>query len=160
MCENAHQIQLKWKPQDGDFAYTKGDEVDGGEYSERVSIIWNELMPLGYHNWDDRWYLPSSAWLPRIDQLCDMIKNTHTIGATIQGLYWFYEPEHFCPNSDDDFMTCKCADIGIERRKRFNTIEKFALAFVMDEVYKKRWNGFEWIKDAPTIASASHTSPY
>ncbi len=84
---------------------------------------------------------------PQLDKLLELLKDTHTLGAILQGLYWFYEPEHFCPNSDNDVVTCKCALVGTERRKTFDTIEQFALAFVMDELYKKRWNGSAWIKD-------------
>lgn len=155
MCERAKDIQkfrldtAQW--QDGDFVYTKGDEAEGGEYSECVKIIWNNKMPNGgYHNWDDHWYLPTECiWLPRQDQCQEIMKESHTLGAMIQDIYWFYEPEHFCPDQDNDYRECKCDEIGITRRKMFDSIEQLWLAVVMDELYKKEWNGSEWIlKDA------------
>ncbi len=85
-------------------------------------------------------------WLPRQDQLLALLKDTHTIGVILQGLYWFCDPEHFCPNSDDEVSSCKCTSIGIERRKTFTSIEQFTLAFVMDELFDKVWNGEDWVK--------------
>ena len=82
---------------------------------------------------------------PRLDLMLEALKDTHTFGSVMQGLYGFYEPEHFCPNSDDDIITCRCEALGIERRKGLDTIEQFALAFVMGELYDKRWDGSEWV---------------
>ena len=76
----------------------------------------------------------------------DFRSKAHTLGAVIQGLYEFYEPEHYCLNADDAFRPCNCASIGVERRKEFDMIEQFALAFVMEELYNKRWDGTKWEK--------------
>ena len=122
MCESAKEIQ---KLVQDNFDGTYGSEKDFWGYSERKDRL---------------------VWLPRQDQLQKMLKDTHTLGAIIQGLYWFYEPEHFCPDTDNEYRECKCSSIGIERRKMFETIEQFTLAFVMDELYNKKWDGSDWIK--------------
>ena len=124
MCESAKEIQ---KLVQDNFDGTCGSKEDFWGYSERKDRL---------------------VWLPRQDQLQEMLKDTHTLGAIIQGLYWFYEPEHFCPDNDNDIINCNCESIGKERRKIFNTIEQFTLAFVMDELYNKEWNGEdEWSKN-------------
>jgi len=95
---------------------------------------------------------------PRVDTLLDMLKKTHTVGAVLQGLYEFYEPEHFCPDQGNELITCNCASKGVERRKGFESVEQFALAYVMDELYKKQWNGRHWVSrhTIPSNTSARH----
>ena len=123
MCESAKEIQkLVQNNLDG----TYGSKEDFWKYSERKDRL---------------------VWLPRQDQLQEMLKDTHTLGAIIQGLYWFYEPEHFCPDTDNEYRECKCSSIGIERRKMFETIEQFTLAFVMGALYDKKWDGSDWIEN-------------
>ena len=67
------------------------------------------------------------------------------MGAMIMDLYWFYDPEHFCTSDDSEYSTCTCKQKGIERRTRFGSIEQLWLAVVMNEKYKKEWNGIEWL---------------
>jgi len=123
MCESAKEIQkLVQNNLDG----TYGSQKDFWEYSERKDRL---------------------VWLPRQDQLQKMLKESHTIGAIIQGLYWFYDPEHFCLDNDNEYKECKCSSIGIERRKMFNSIEQFTLAFVMGALYDKKWDGSDWIEN-------------
>jgi hypothetical protein len=126
MCGSANELQLKWEPRQGDFASCL-----------KTGFILKHLPREG----------ESLSWLPRQDQLLDMLKGTHTVGAVLQGLYEFYEPEHFCPDADNDVVTCGCEALGVERRKGLDTIEQFALAYVMDELYKKRWDGTMWKGD-------------
>lgn len=123
MCESSKEIQ---KLVQHNLDNTYGSKEDFWGYSDRKGRL---------------------VWLPRQDQLQKMLKNTHTMGAIIQGLYWFYEPEQFCPDTDNKYRECKCSSTGIERRGIFETIEQVTLAFVMDELYKKKWNGSEWIND-------------
>ncbi len=127
MCEQAHELQLKWEPQDGDFAYTKGDE----EYSEGVSIIWNGRMPLGgFHNWDDHWYLPACHWLPRQDQLQAMIGNTRV--WQLEEIYQFYNNFRLKDGSPIFRVTI--------------TWEQLWLALIMLKKFGKVWNGSAWVK--------------
>ena len=148
MCKQAIEVQRLWKRDDGDFAYTDGD-LDS--YPQGTRIIWHSKMTnSGYHDWDSNWYIPEGCvWLPRQDQLQEILKESHSMGTMIQDLYWFYDPEHFCPESDNEFRVCTCEQKGVERRTHFSTIEQLWLAVVMDEIYKKEWNGIEWLpKDA------------
>lgn len=101
MCERAHELQLNWKPQDGDFAYTAGDEAEGGNYSEGVRIVWNERMPLsGYHNWDDHW----EEFLP-IYSLSGETAQSHTDNrekATCEKCIEAYDLAHASPAPSAD----------------------------------------------------------
>ena len=130
MCGSANELQIKWEPRQGDFAS-----------GLKTGFILRHLPREG----------ESLSWLPLHDQLLEMLKDTHTLGAVLQGLYWFYEPEHFCPNQGDDLVTCSCASAGVERRKGLDTIEQFALAYIMDELYKKQWNGSRWVGRAEWV---------
>lgn len=133
MCEQANEIQLKWEPQNGDFAYTKGDDSEGGNYTEGVKIIWNgKMVHSGFHNWDDNWYLPSCHWLPRQDQLQAMIT------ADMFGWQVIYEKDKL--DFFWNFVTVKTEYKNI-------SFEQMWLVFVMREKYSKKWNGGGWVKE-------------
>jgi len=140
MCEKAKELQsshtLKigdyvvrfWRPENAGWRIrsSAGDGIVNWISIDSHTIIGN--------NWAH--YRDEVIWLPYQDQLQELLKDSHTLGAILRGLYWFY----------DDDVTCKCAEIGIARRKMLDTIEQFTLAFVMDELYKKKWNdeGERW----------------
>jgi len=168
MCESAKEIQEMWKPDIGDwflsdFRGTTGFSKDlekqicgnDKEKWEKIQCLTHKPSIKDYVTISDsdgahtykmnEFFKHRHVWLPRQDQLQDMLKDTHTLGAIIQGLYWFYDPEHFCPDSDNDIITCECKSVRKERTKLFNTIDQFTLAFVMDELYEKKWNGSDWI---------------
>ncbi len=169
MCESAKEIQKLWQPDIGNWflndyrgttEFTKdvekqiwGDDKDKWEkiqcltYKPSIKEYVTISDSDGAHTYKmDEFFKHRHIWLPRQDQLQEMLKGSHTIVAIIQGLHWFCDPDHFCPDNDNEHKNCKCYEIGIERRKMFKTIEQFTLAFVMDELYKKKWNGSEWIK--------------
>lgn len=169
MCELAKEIQESWQPDVGDWflndyrGTTKFPEDVEKQIWGKDKEKWEKIQCLTYkpsikeyvtisdsdgsHVYRmDEFFKHRHVFLPSQNYLQKMLENTHTLGAIIQGLYWFYDPEHFCPN-DDDIIACDCESIGKERRKMFNTIEQFTLAFVMNELYEKHWNGSVWIKN-------------
>lgn len=148
MCRQAIEIQKLWKRNDGDFTYTDGD-LDS--YPQGVRIIWHRKMTnSGYHNWYSNWYMPRGCiWLPRQDQLQDILSETCTLGYFISGLHEFFDPENLCPDADSEYPPCdKCSSAGKERRTMYETMEQWWLAFIMSELFTKKWNGSEWVYDS------------
>lgn len=89
------------------------------------------------------------VWLPRQDQLQKMLSKTCTLGYFISGLHEFFDPESLCPDADGEYPPCsKCLSAGKERRTTYETMEQWWLAFVMSELYTKKWNGTEWVYDS------------
>lgn len=133
MCENASNIQLEWEIQNGDFVYTRGDKSEGGLYLEGVYVVWNERLPLsGYHNWDDNWYLPSCHWLPRQDQLQEILDRSS-------------EKQCYCNVCLLEAFTKFSA--GEEAEKQYLSMEHLWIRFIMWNNYKKKWNGLTWINN-------------
>jgi hypothetical protein len=56
-------------------------------------------------------------------------------------------------------LKCNCASAGIERRKGFETVEQFVLAYVMDELYKKQWSGQRWVSREEWVRYPERTTP-
>ena len=88
----------------------------------------------------------------RQDQLWDVLSATHMLSAKISMFHDFYEPEFRCPGENNSLETSpckKCVKLGVYRRKTFATMEQLILGFVMDELYKKRWDNTrnDWVKD-------------
>ena len=75
--------------------------------------------------WDNQ-RLPWAVWLPRQDQLQEMVKEKFT-GWTYPGVL----------NKLQKF----CFEISY-----YNSMEQLWLAFVMKEKYSKVWDGENWIK--------------
>ena len=154
MCEKAKELQNKHTLKIGDYVvrFWRSHEAGGRIGNSAGNGIVDWVSGDSHTIIGDEWshYRDEAIWLPYQDQLQEAMKESHTMGAMIQDLYWFYEPEHFCPDRDNDYIECKCEEIGTARRKMFTSIEQFWLAVVMDELYKKEWSGSEWIlkKDA------------
>lgn len=132
MCK-AKEIQSRWRPADGDF-YVYSVIVNYPHVYTEGSKLSIELMN------KDNW-----IWLPRQDQLQDMLSDTVTIGYMIVGIEAFYDPERTCGYVDP----CrKCCDMGERRRLTYDTMEQWNLAFVMYEKFGKEWDvgKSEWIK--------------
>lgn len=90
---------------------------------------------------------------PTLEDLIDLCQTEDpeiktpalTLGAVIQGLHEFYDPEHFCPSDE----TCdECKTKGNYRRRAFKTIKQYMLAFTMQERFNKVWSIAlgEWVQ--------------
>ena len=126
MCK-AKEIQSRWRPADGDF-YVYSVVIKDPQIMIRSAKFGIEPMDLS------QW-----IWMPRQDQLQDMLSATVTIGYMIVGLEAFYDPERYCR---------KCSDVGERRRLAHDTMCQWWLAFVMREKFGKEWDveKSEWIK--------------
>lgn len=132
-CEKAIEVQKKWKGQWGDYIYDEKEAEDwdkkeywGGEYPEGVFLVF--LDPEG----DERYSQSHQIWLPRQDQLQEMLKDI---------------PE------SDDWCPCNLCVIHaliediIEGHEQYYewSMEELWLAFVMKKKYNKIWNGEDWV---------------
>jgi hypothetical protein len=103
MCEKATEIL--WKPKNGDFFKSETPE------SIILSIIGTGLDSLG-----------RKAWLPRQDQLQEMIENP---------LLRINELDDFLLQQDHKFI-------------KVSSFEQLWLMFVMKEKFNKTWDGKDW----------------
>ena len=133
MCK-AKEIQERWNPADGDF-YVYG--VIFKEYEIFIRSSKFGVDPVNTSYW---------IWLPRQDQLQDILSSDVTLGYMISGLDAFYDPESQCGYSDPPCR--RCENIGKRRRGTYDTMEQWYLAFVMHEKFDKFWciETSEWNK--------------
>ena len=122
MCEKAEEIQEKWKPKRGDF-YTV---VVHGKATDIINIYIDGFpcLPQGF--------IPLSElyiWLPRQDQLQEMIALKSKFHRVVDKLYDFRE----WVEVNATYVTSDCS------------LEQLWLAFGMFEKYKKTWDGEKWI---------------
>jgi len=123
MCEKAEEIQ-------GNHKIVSGDYFNDGEICAEVLEVENNegyLIKSIY----GKYFLPSECvWLPRQDQLQEMINQDYLTGF-IYDLYEFSKEWLYHDNGND---------------LRFTSLEQLWLAFVMYEKFNKVWDGKEWIK--------------
>lgn len=137
MCKTVKEIQDKWMPEYGDF-YEDHHNIRKtiGTLAEK-EFISRRPLPLPF------------IWIPRQDQLQEILSETCTLKFFIGGLHEFFDPESLCPGADGEYPPCsKCQETGKERRMTYKTMEQWWLAFVMSELYTKKWNGIEWVYDS------------
>lgn len=116
MCEKATEVQ-----NERFIDFFAGDwYISNNGYP----FVMGSKMPL-----TDDLHRRGETWLPRQDQLQDMIKNSwglRTIERQLLNIHRFVIDE-------------------VDEHNRFyHSMEQFWLAFVMKEKYKKIWNGKEW----------------
>ena len=129
MCK-AKEIQERWVPTDGDFyAYPGG-------YHDSPVFIW------GSRYMDKDLNKVGLTWLPRQDQLQDILAPNVTLGYMIVGFDAFHDPERYCRYSDRPCR--KCRNMGERRRATYDTMCQWYLAFVMHEKFDKEWGGSNW----------------
>lgn len=124
MCERAELIQVQWSISEGDW------------YIDTVTFPSQRILTIagGCPSFDDyeRRHLKEcqrrSFWLPRQDQLQDMIKTIFAWEKLNQFNCWF----------DEEVLTR-----GILQFDN-SSFEQLWLAFVMKEKYNKTWNGKGW----------------
>ena len=140
-CE---EIQGQWKPKPGDYIshtmtnpITKdvvneieqicmcgefGKEVEKYEWGEKVTWIEYEG-----HDYIAKYKNP--IWLPRQDQIQEMMPGCNCHVCMVTGLF------HFMENNLEGMF-----DAGIGGQ-----MEKLWLAFYMHKRHKKRWDGEKWV---------------
>lgn len=133
MCEEATEIQEAWKPQSGDFVHSN--------VKEEVRILYFSK----HHGSPPEVYLNTlfTHWLPRQDQLQDMM-----IDRFQEHKYPLWQMMYVFNN----FIACpplrhrkKYVDWLRKYVTQFTTLEQLWLAFIMERMYKKIWNGEDWV---------------
>lgn len=116
MCRKATELQEMWEPKEGDW-FVLYDEIETiGGYSEDLHPIdYREEFPISKKN---------CVWLPRIDQYCDIVPMEW-------GLF-----------AEKCSELCQLKEHGLYK---YPTFEKAAIAVVMKNMYRKNWNGEDWI---------------
>jgi len=131
MCEKATEIQKKWKPKGADFMFNTAVEECCFIRVERTQDRRYKDYYMDYN--EDRF-----LWLPRQDQLQEMVKDWDTPSSMfitgVPGLFWSDETGY---SKEDDKL--------FDYYSEFNSFEQLWLAFVMKEKYNKVWNGTDWI---------------
>lgn len=98
------------------WKFTDGDYIYGRAHGCKLEVN----IWSGYDAWDYPCYPSNGIWLLRQDQLQDMIKMD---------------------------LGCICWEFNNSiNTERFHSYEQLWLVFVMQKIYKKRWNGSEWVK--------------
>lgn len=139
MCK-CPEIQSEWKPQEGDFFSFCGElkiikdyEIWALEKRELSHIKeWNEIIKtMGGHFVDH--FLEARecfVFLPRQDQIQEMMPKCNCQTCLIYGLYNFFE------KNIEGFFD-----------KKIYSMEQIWLCFYMSKAHQKIWNGKEWIKN-------------
>ena len=141
MCEKAEEIQ---KPAEG---WTGGTHISGNIYFYVGSTYAKQRgIPDGYyyfldetfegevcdncgHKEDDRHRTVKSIWLPRQDQLQEMLELWRYCSNEVSSLAWGVW--NFYTHADDNYYP--------------DSMEQLWLAFIMAEKFSKRWSGEEWL---------------
>jgi len=116
MCRKTTEIQELWEPKVGDW----------GARNHQVGCLDLIIYPKPKG---------SFTWLPRQDQLQDMLKDYNKWTP----LYWIRRFKGFSQSLYNSWE--------IERLETM-TMDKLWLMFVMRENFKKKWDGKEWIDSA------------
>lgn len=165
MAEKAKEMQMRWKPQDGDFFAIKRDLLSEGEHYAKKGEIYQVAYVargrayfLKYEKGDSEpetkcyhlQYLHQSnfklIWLPTQGQSQDKLKERTKKNRGFTRTY--IEGEEL-----EGFITrCVLADFLRWEAKEgidcpFASFEQFWLAFCMHEIYKKNWDDGrrEWV---------------
>ena len=127
MCRGAREIQKNYKiPKKGDFIKTNSgiEIVQDYRYEEEELIVCCDEP----FNFDGEFGMGEFVWLPRQDQLQEMINYNFTIQKLDSKIGAYYKVEGIASN---DFIE--------------DTIEKGLLQLTMDMNYNKTWNGEDWV---------------
>lgn len=120
MCEKAKEIQDFWKPsRDDKYVYA---ESSGDTWQYKVHTVRNDNQYMAQ-------YHMTYVWLPRQDQLQEMVSKDYDKDITrpwVHLCYEFYKWAHL-------------------NWTYFNSMEQLWLAFVMKKRYNKVWDGETWI---------------
>ena len=135
-CRKATKIRRLWEPEIGDCYYS--------EHFKRIEFIFEHDTP----------NFPWNIWLPRQDQLQDMIDwsledscgfvRPNLIARIERFFTWVHqEKKRHIPNGIcGQAMSITCGDDGMNRA--FTSMEQLWLAFVMRENFSKKWTNGEW----------------
>ncbi len=132
MCEKTEEIQEKWKPQEGDWIVEK----DLRDFPEVLKTGKRETDFVVSMNWNEEDFLNrnNSIWLPRQDQLQDLV------GGLEREFIDF-------PKWLENVYGVNYGNSPNGHLHIFRTWEQLWFAFVMWELYQKKWDEEDWISD-------------
>jgi len=145
MCEMAVEIQKEHKKELGDFIVSLSQLHVRVGFDEKTTTYLKHLRFM-------RSYGSSKIWLPRQDQLQEMIK---IIGEEVRTCADHERLDSFhlfvFPKRGSGVMPHKKEFEAIAKQEayvtQFHSMEQLWLAFVMKEKYQKTWNGERWSDD-------------
>jgi len=133
MLEKAKEIQGAWHPEYGDWFYadcavwTIGDASFYFDMPDENKTYKRRFFPVPSVQCEDEnlteWNRSDIVWIPRQDQLQNMIIEFGAPPISLIGRVVNYEPIPMW----------------------MDTWEQFFLVMVMDKLYSKRWNGEDWV---------------
>ncbi|MCD6295929.1 MAG: hypothetical protein J7M30_02120 [Deltaproteobacteria bacterium] len=127
MCEKAVEIRGLWEQRIGDFFF---DAITG------IRVQWES----GDMRFASIPTSESAVWLPRQDQLQEMVWENIVENDPLRGECVKSQKPELLSNNFNKYVM-KDGD-----RPRLESMEQLWLAFVMKELYSKTWNGKEWMK--------------
>ncbi len=141
MCDCEEMQNHKWE--DGDFLIYKRDFQNSDIYHNWcISKGDNDIYRRG--NGGNEYVVNEigAIWLPRQDELQEMIKETHSnrLTSLVSFLYNILNEVESC--LEDGCDECKEEE---KYWRSFNTFEQLWLAYVMKEKYNKTWDKDKWI---------------
>ena len=144
MCNKANELQDSWEPKlndiiTGDLVDFIGfighvDDSDGSYYLRKFA------EDVGMYGW---YYKCELIWLPLQSQFQDIVKSECKCG--IEWLHQGIKIENFSHylNEIESIRQYKFGKIN--QGTFVKTWRQFWLCFVMNQLYKKDWNGFEFV---------------
>jgi hypothetical protein len=131
MCAVADEIQKVWELSDGDFYYNQKRK------DKSVIVVLNGW--LNSRTSFDRFHQSDYSWLPRQDQLQEMIMSLYNGDDPI---YKIATKNSQCDILLRRFKKFTLAEVSL---LRLTTFEQLWLAFIMKEKYNKIWDGNKWV---------------
>jgi hypothetical protein len=124
---NINTLSPYTRYQNGDFIYYKGFKDPDKEDTLRQKSLWVPIIEVYFYSF----YFDDLSniiywWLPRQDQLQEMIEKKNTRELLMRFTDW----------------------VEKETNSRRESMEQLWLAFVMWTLYQKKWNGEDWVKGA------------
>ena len=130
MCTKALEIQEIWQPKKGDWFALPDKTTDIGLDDENPRNLTSNCLEISHEN-RKVVSLTKRIWLPRQDQLIELSQfpGIKFSKNTLIFLQWADKrgPDNFTPN-----------------KKRFDTLEKLRLSYLMEFKFKKIWYKDEW----------------
>lgn len=121
-CEKAEEIQHD--------ELKIGDYISQKNFYEPIIISWRKEDEYVGCNDSIGCHCADCIWLPRQDQLQDLIEDNWKSDYPLYFLAMFIK---FWKHYDEKYIT------------KFSSMEQLWLAFVMKEKYSKQWDGKDWI---------------
>ena len=135
-CEQAEEIQYQFNPDDHNCLWDFALKWDWDRNNEKYDgyIGYGGRKQQQFSTYDG--YLWHCIWLPRQDQLQEMIETTSLWNINHRYSRWLYDV------NDDGVCDFHIRHI----HENLKSMEQLWFAFVMAERYQKIWDGTEWIK--------------